>query len=47
MSDVIPDWAADYIGLAFREHGRARNGADCWELVVLIAAEQFCIHLPL
>ena len=46
MGEVIPDWAADYIGLPFREHGRDRDGADCWGLVTLIAAERFDIRLP-
>jgi cell wall-associated NlpC family hydrolase len=46
MSDTIPAWAADYIGLPFREHGRDRNGTDCWGLVILIAAERFSLRLP-
>jgi cell wall-associated NlpC family hydrolase len=36
MGEVIPDWAANYIGLPFREHGRDHNGTDCWGLVTLI-----------
>ena len=46
MGDMIPAWAADYIGLPFREHGRNRNGTDCWGLVTLIAAERFGVRLP-
>jgi cell wall-associated NlpC family hydrolase len=46
MSDTIPAWAADYIGLPFREHGRDHSGADCWGLVVLVAAERFGARLP-
>jgi cell wall-associated NlpC family hydrolase len=46
MSDAIPAWAAHYIGLPFREHGRGRHGADCWGLVLLVAAERFDIRLP-
>jgi cell wall-associated NlpC family hydrolase len=29
---MIPAWAADYVGIPFREHGRSRDGADCWGL---------------
>ena len=46
MSELVPAWAADYIGLPFREHGRDRTGADCWGLVVLIASERFSLRLP-
>ena len=46
MADTIPDWTAEYIGLPFREHGRDRNGVDCWGLVVLTATERFGIRLP-
>lgn len=43
---MIPAWATDYIGLPFADHGRTRDGVDCWGLVRLILAEQFGIIVP-
>ncbi|MDI1228369.1 MAG: NlpC/P60 family protein [bacterium] len=42
----VPIWAGRYIGLPFTEHGRDRNGIDCWGLVRLTLLEQFSISLP-
>lgn len=39
-------WAADYVGLPFRDGGRGRDGLDCWGLVVLVCLEQAAIRLP-
>ena len=41
-----PPWAADYIGLPFKEHGRDRGGVDCFGLVYLVLAEKFGLRLP-
>ena len=41
-----PDWAAKFIGIPYKTHGRSRNGADCWYVVYLIMKEQFGIEIP-
>lgn len=43
---AIPGWAAGYIGLPFKAHGRDRAGMDCWGLVRLVLAEQFAVFAP-
>ncbi len=36
----------DYIRIQFKEHGRTREGADCWGLVRIIFKEELGIELP-
>lgn len=39
-------WCNDYISVPFEEHGRNRQGCDCWGLARLIYKEQLGIDLP-
>ena len=43
---MIPAWAGRYVGLAFRDHGRDREGVDCWGLLSLVMREQYGVELP-
>lgn len=39
-------WSAKYVGLPWCEHGRDRDGIDCWGLLVLAFAAERGISLP-
>lgn len=39
-------WTNDYIRIPFQEHGRTRDGADCWGLACIIYAEKLGVTLP-
>jgi len=39
-------WAADYIGIRFKDLGHTRDGLDCWGLLRLVYAERMGILLP-
>lgn len=43
---ALPPWAASYVGLPYRDRGRARDGLDCWGLLCLVYAERCGIVLP-
>lgn len=44
---MIPEWVRDYMDIPFEDHGRAKQGCDCYGLVRLIFWDQFGIDLPL
>lgn len=39
-------WSNRYIGIPQRDHGRGRDGCDCWGLVTVIFREELGITLP-
>lgn len=43
---MLPAWAAEYVGLPFLDHGRSREGLDCWGLARLVLMEHYGIRLP-
>ncbi len=43
---MFPGWTRHYVGLPYADHGRSRDGVDCWGLVRLVYAEQFDLILP-
>ena len=40
MDRTLPNWAADYIGIPYKTHGRDRLGCDCWGLIQMIQRER-------
>ncbi len=43
----MESWTNDFIRVPFKERGRARAGADCWGIAVLIYRERLGIELPI
>ena len=43
---MMAAWAANYVGLPFKDGGRTREGLDCYGLVVAIYRDVFAIDLP-
>lgn len=42
----VAEWAGQYVGIPFDDHGRTREGADCWGLARLVLMEQYGLELP-
>ena len=40
------EWAREYVGIEFAEHGDGRDGANCWGLVRLVQREQCDRTIP-
>jgi cell wall-associated NlpC family hydrolase len=40
---ALPAWAGKYIGIPFVDHGRTREGLDCWGLAKLVLEAEFGI----
>lgn len=38
---MLPEWAAEYVGIPYRTRGRDRSGCDCWGLLALVFRERF------
>ena len=36
-----------YISIPFADHGRSKNGCDCWGLATVAYKEKFKVDLPL
>lgn len=39
-------WAAKYIGIPYKAGSRGPDEVDCWGLVRMVYANEFCISLP-
>lgn len=39
-------WCNDYISIPFADHGRSKDGCDCWGLARIIYKEKLGIDLP-
>lgn len=43
---AAPRWAAEYLGIPFRDRGLTRAGCDCWGLYRMIVLERAGVALP-
>lgn len=43
---MIPDWAADYVGIPYKNRGASVDGVDCYGLVRLIFQREYGVALP-
>lgn len=39
-------WANAYVGIPYADHGRTREGCDCWGLVRMVYADRLAVDLP-
>lgn len=46
MTDFAPAWAANYIGIPWREGGRDMSGVDCYGAVRMVLADHGGVRLP-
>lgn len=46
LTHELPAWASEYLQIPYLEHGRGRDGADCWGLIRLIYRDRFGVALP-
>jgi cell wall-associated NlpC family hydrolase len=43
---VIAPWAAEYVGIPWRDGGRTREGCDCFGMLRLVLHDQFGVEIP-
>lgn len=43
---VLPKWAAQWVGIPYKEKGRGPDGYDCWGVIQAIQLSVFHVDLP-